>query len=61
MVEKISMVIPFVNNNDKVWQKMYIDYCNRVGLKNKLGDMRCDRFEDIGLINYQQHLNHKIR
>ena len=54
------MVIPYVNNNDKVWQKMYIDYCNRVGLKNKISDIRCDRYEDIGLINYQLKLINKF-
>ena len=60
MVEKIDLIIAYVNNNDKVWQKMYIDYCTRVGLKNKLSDMRCDRFEDIGLINYQLKLVNKF-
>lgn len=60
MVEKIDIVIPYVNNNDKVWQKMYVDYCNRVGLQNKIADMRCDRYEDIGLINYQLKLINKF-
>lgn len=58
-MNKIDMVIPYVDNKDKVWQKIFIDYCNRYNLKQKIIDMKTDRYEDIGLINYQLKLINK--
>ena len=59
MAQVIDMVIPYVNNNDEVWKKIYIDFCKRVRLPNKVNEMRNDRYEDIGLINYQLKLINK--
>lgn len=58
-MDKIDMVIPYVNNNDTLWQRIFIEYCNRNKLTNKIIDMRTDRYEDIGLINYQLKLINK--
>lgn len=58
-MDKIDMVIPYVNNNDTLWQKIFIEYCTKNNLKEKLVDMRTDRYEDIGLINYQLKLINK--
>lgn len=59
MIEKVSMVIPYVDNTDKVWQKVFIDYCTTYNLLKKISDMHTDRYEDIGLINYQLKLINK--
>ena len=59
MAQVIDMVIPYVNNNDEVWKKIYIDFCKRVRLPNKVNEMKNDRYEDIGLINYQLKLINK--
>ena len=56
---KIDMVIPYVDNTDKVWQKVYTDYCIRTKQKSRIIDIHCDRYEDIGLINYQLKLINK--
>ena len=58
-MEKIDLVIPYVDNKDKVWQKIFVDYCIRNNLREKIVDMRTDRYEDIGLINYQLKLINK--
>ena len=58
-MEKIDIVIPYVDNTDKVWLKIYNDYCIRNNLKEKLIDIKTDRYEDIGLINYQLKLINK--
>ena len=58
-MEKIDLVIPYVNNNDVLWQRIYKEYCLANGLKSKIDDIRCDRYEDIGLINYQLKLINK--
>ena len=57
--QKISLVIPYVDNNDEVWKKIYLDYCNKHKLPNKIVDMKSDRYECIGLINYQIKLINK--
>ena len=57
--ERISLVIPYVDNNDPLWRKIYNDYCIRNNLKEKLIDIHTDRYEDIGLINYQLKLINK--
>lgn len=58
-MEKIDIVIPYVDNTDKVWLKIYNDYCVRNNLKEKIIDIKTDRYEDIGLINYQLKLINK--
>ena len=58
-MEKIDIVIPYVDNNDDLWKKIFIDYCVKNNLKEKIVDMKTDRYEDIGLINYQLKLINK--
>lgn len=58
-MEKYDIVIPYVDNTDKVWLKIYNDYCVRNNLKEKIIDIKTDRYEDIGLINYQLKLINK--
>lgn len=59
MDRKIDLVIPYVDNTDEVWQKAFIDYCICNRLQSKLADLHTDRYEDIGLINYQLKLINK--
>ena len=56
---KIDIVIPYVDNTDKVWQKIYNDFCFKNNLREKIIDIHTDRYEDIGLINYQLKLINK--
>lgn len=55
----IDLVIPYVDNTDKVWQKNYIEYCQTHNKRIKIADLHSQRYEDIGLINYQLRLAHK--
>lgn len=57
--EEISLVIPYVDNKDELWQEIYIDFCNKNNLREKIKDINCSRYEDIGLINYQLKLINK--
>lgn len=60
MTQKIDMLIPFVDNTDKLWQRIYIEYCTKYNLRNKIVDMRTDRYEDnLRLIDYQLKLINK--
>ena len=56
---KIDFVIAYVDNQDKVWQKTYIEYCQRTNQRVKIADLHSPRYEDIGLINYQLKLVEK--
>lgn len=58
-MEEISLVIPYVNNKDELWRKIFVEYCITHNLKEKIVDMGTDRYEDIGLINYQLKLINK--
>lgn len=59
-MEKIDLVIPYVDNTDKVWQKIYLEYCNVYKLKAKIVDLHTDRYEDnLRLIDYQLKLINK--
>ena len=53
---KIDFVIPYVDNKDKVWLQTYIDYFTKRKMPQKLVDLHTERYEDIGLINYQLKL-----
>ena len=55
----IDMVIAYVDNTDPIWQKAFIDYCTYHNLRNKIADLHTERYEDIGLINYQLKLINK--
>ena len=54
----IDVVIPWVNNNDRVWQQRYIQYFLAVDYK-RVAELRGNRFEDIGIIQYQLKLVEK--
>lgn len=53
------MVIAYVDNRDEVWKKTFIDYCTKNNIRNKIAELHTERFEDIGLINYQLKLINK--
>ena len=60
MGHKIDLVIPFVDNNDPVWRKMFINFCMVNRLQQKIVDLHTDRYEDnLKLINYQLKLVNK--
>ena len=50
--EMIDIVLPYVNNNDRVWQKTYINYCVDRGYINKITAMRGNRFDDNNMFEY---------
>lgn len=56
MKESVDLVILYVDNTDKVWQKAYIDYCIKNRVQSKIVDLHTARYEDIGLVNYQLKL-----
>lgn len=53
------MVVAYVDNTDKVWQRNYIEHCQKTNNRIKIADLHSSRFEDIGLINYQLRLIEK--
>ena len=57
-MEKIDFVVPYVNNQDKVWQKTFVDYAMRHDYR-QVASMHGYRYEDIGLIDYQLKLVEK--
>lgn len=57
--EKIDMVIPYVNNNDLVWRKNYVDFCSKNGLQEKIVEMLGARYGGITFIYYQLQLANK--
>lgn len=48
----IDVVIPYVNNNDRVWQKNYINYCVDRNYINRITDMRGNRYDDNNMFEY---------
>ena len=54
----IDLVVPYVDNNDIVWQQTYIQYFLKKDYK-QIAALRSRRYEDIGLINYQLKLIEK--
>ena len=55
---KIDLVIPYVNVNDQVWRKTFMDFCKKHNNTN-VATMGGKRYEDDGLITYQLKLAHK--
>ena len=55
----IDFVIAYVNNNDIVWRKNYINYCKSHNLNNKIVDLMGARYGGIDFINYQLKLVQK--
>ena len=59
MIDRVSVVIPYVDNKDPIWIKAFENYCKFHHLENKITDRHTDRYEDVGLINYQLKLINK--
>lgn len=57
--QPIDFVIPFVNNNDLVWRKNYVDFCIKNRLQEKIVDMLGNRFGGIIFIYNQIKLVNK--
>lgn len=49
---EVDYVFPYVNNNDSVWRKCFIDYCKRIHRGDKLRSIDGERYEDLGLLPY---------
>ena len=54
-MKTIDLVIPYVNNKDKVWEKQFVEYCLKHNHKH-VADLHGSRYEDVGLIDYQLKL-----
>lgn len=48
----VDLVVPFVDNSDPVWQRTFIEYCQKTGETARLADMRGARFDDFGMFRY---------
>ena len=60
MEQNIDMVIPFVDNTDLVWRKIYNDYCTLHHCPNRLLEINTERYSDnLRLIEYQLKLINK--
>ena len=60
MKRRIDMVIPFVDNTDVEWRRIYVEYCERTGLTPQLIEINTERYQDnLKLINYQLNLINK--
>ena len=60
MEHKIDMVIPYVDNQDQVWQKAFMDFCVFHNLKSKICEIKTERYADnVKLIEYQLKLINK--
>lgn len=46
----IDFVIPYVNNNDNVWRKTYIDYCTSHGMNDKVVELYSVRYNGTPFI-----------
>ncbi|MBR1984408.1 MAG: hypothetical protein IKA31_01585, partial [Clostridia bacterium] len=57
--QPIDLVIPFVNNNDLVWRKNYIDFCSKNRLQEKIVEMLGTRYGGITFIYDQLKLVNK--
>ena len=55
----IDFVIPYVNNNDLVWRKIYVDYCSKNNAQKKIVEMLGSRFGGITFIYDQLYLVNK--
>ena len=59
-MDKVDFVIPFVDNTDIVWKKIYNEYCVKNDLREKIIDIHTDRYNDnVRLIEYQLKLINK--
>lgn len=56
---KIDMVVAYVNNQDEVWRKTYINFCKRNNLNKKIVDLVGARYGGITFIYDQLKLINK--
>ena len=54
--QHIDLVIAYVNNQDLVWRKTYVDFCSKNGLQEKIVEMLGNRFGGITFIYDQLKL-----
>lgn len=59
MKESIDMVVAYVDNNDLVWRKTFVDFCSKNRLQEKIVEMLGSRYGGINFINYQLKLINK--
>lgn len=60
MIQDIDFVVPYVNNTDILWRKIYNEYCETHNLKSKLLDLNTERYNDnLVLIDYLLKLVNK--
>ena len=57
--QPIDLVIPYVNNNDLVWRKNYVDFCSKNRLQEKIVEMLGASFGGITFIYDQLKLANK--
>ena len=57
--QPIDLVIAYVNNNDLVWRKNYVDFCSKNRLQEKIVEMLGSRFGGITFIYDQLKLANK--
>lgn len=57
--QPIDLVIPYVNNNDLVWHKTYIDFCSKNRLQEKIVEMLGSRYGGLTFIYDQLKLANK--
>ena len=57
--QPIDLVIPYVNNNDLVWRKNYIDFCSKNRLQEKIVEMLGSRYGGLTFIYDQLKLANK--
>lgn len=49
---EVDLVVPFVDNKDKVWLKMHNDYCQKHPHEARKTDTKSVRFDDMGLFRF---------
>ena len=58
-MELVDFVIAYVDNQDQVWRKTFIDYCSKNRLQEKIVEMLGSRYGGINFISYQLKLVNK--
>ena len=54
-----DMVVAYVDNQDLVWRKTFVDYCSKNRLQEKIVELLGSRYGGINFINYQLKLINK--
>ena len=49
---EIDYVFPWVNDTDKVWRKVFTDYCKKRGAMWRVIQLENERFRDWGLLKF---------